>query len=125
MKRSLLILFLGWITSLSLSAQPWSVRDLNGAPCLYRDKEPVTPIMFWQWELQEKDVRDMTHTGIQLYSMFGSHPHYAHPYWKEDGSFGMDFQDGHIRQLLAWSPGCYFLPRIFSAAPRTLTKRGI
>lgn len=100
-----------------LYAQSWSVRELNGAPCLYRDAEPVTPIMFWQWELQEPDVRDMTQTGMRLFSMFGSFPHYANPYWKEDGSFGMDFQDAHIRQLLEWSPDCCFLPRIFSAAP--------
>jgi len=100
-----------------LCAQSWSVRELNGAPCLFRNAEPVTPMMFWQWELQEPDVRDMTRAGMELFSLFGSFPHYANPYWKEDGSFGMEFQDEHLRKLLQWNPDCYFLPRIFSAAP--------
>ncbi len=95
----------------------WSVLDLKGSPCLYQDGKPVTPVMFWQWDLKEQDVRDMTRTGMQLFSMFGSTQHYADPYWKEDGSFGMDFQDNHIRQLLGWSPDCFFLPRVFTTAP--------
>ena len=73
--------------------------------------------MFWQWDLQEQDVRDMSNAGISLFSMFGSFPHYANPYWKEDGSFGMKYQDDNIQKLLQWNPDCYFLPRIFSAAP--------
>lgn len=100
-----------------LYAQTWSVQELNGAPCLYKDAQPAAPVMFWQWELQEQDVRDMSRAGINLFSMFGSFPHYANPYWKKDGSFGMSYQDSHIQKLLQWNPDCYILPRIFSAAP--------
>ena len=79
--------------------------------------------MFWQWDLQEQDVRDMSNAGMNLFSMFGSFPHYANPYWKEDGSFGMQYQDDNIQKLLQWNPDCYFLPRIFSAAPNWWIKK--
>ena len=106
--------------ALVCGAQPsdgWRVADLNGAPGLWHDGKPVVPILFWQWDLQERDVKDMAAAGMELFSMFGSFPHYDHPYWREDGSLDMSYQDSNIDKLLSWAPGAAFLPRIFSAAP--------
>ena len=95
----------------------WRVKDLNGAPALFRDGTPVPPVIFWQWDLQEQDVKAMSGAGIELFSMFGSFGHYEHPYWTEKGFGGLAYQEGNIDQLLAWNPEACFLPRIFSAAP--------
>ena len=95
----------------------WRVADLNGAPGLYHNGKPVPPIMFWQWQLQEKDVRDLSFAGVELFSMFGSVPHYENPYWREDGSFDMSFQDSNIDSFLSWAPNAFFLPRLFATAP--------
>lgn len=99
------------------SGSGWRVADVNGAPGLLHDGKPVAPLLFWQWDLQEADVKDMTHAGIDMFSMFGSYPHYANPYWRKDGSFDMSYQDVRIDKLLSWSPSSSFLPRIFATAP--------
>jgi hypothetical protein len=95
----------------------WSVADVNGAPCLFHDGRPVAPVLFWQWEPEERDVKDLSAAGVKLFSMFGSFPHYAHPYWREDGSLDMSYMDLHAGRLFSWSPDAAFLPRLFSAAP--------
>ena len=95
----------------------WRVAELNGAPGLYHDGKPVPAMMFWQWEPQEKDTRDMSAAGMEIFAMFGSFPHYRNPYWRKDGSFGMTYQDSHIDKLLSWAPKAAFLPRIFYTAP--------
>lgn len=74
-------------------------------------------MMFWQWQLQEKDVKDLSSAGMELFSMFGSVPHYEHPYWRQDGSLDMSFQDANIDQLLSLAPQSSFLPRLFATAP--------
>ena len=35
----------------------WRVAELNGAPGLFLDDRPVAPIMFWQWEAEEPDMK--------------------------------------------------------------------
>ena len=95
----------------------WRVAELNGAPGLWHDGKPVPAMMFWQWEPQEKDTRDMSSVGMDIFAMFGSFPHYRNPYWRKDGSFGMAYQDSHIDNLLSWAPKAAFLPRIFYTAP--------
>ena len=95
----------------------WRVAELNGAPGLWHDGKPVPAMMFWQWEPQEKDTRDMSAAGMDIFAMFGSFPHYSNPYWRKDGSFGMAYQDSHIDNLLSWAPKAAFLPRIFYTAP--------
>ena len=42
-------------------ARGWSVATLNGAPGLYRDGKPVAPVLFWQWEIEERDAKAMSH----------------------------------------------------------------
>ena len=74
------ILCAGMVAWIACSAMAWEVKDLNGAPGLYRDGTPVAPLFFWQWELQEPDVREMSRRGFDLFAMFGSFPHYRHPY---------------------------------------------
>ena len=105
------------MASLTAFGAGWRVAELNGAPGLYHDGKPVAAMMFWQWEPQEKDTKDMSAAGMELFAMFGSFPHYRHPYWRKDGTFGMTYQDAHIDSLLAWAPKAAFLPRVFYTAP--------
>ena len=102
----------------SADAAGWSVSDLNGAPGLFRDGKPVAPILFWQWELEEQDVRNLSKAGVDLYSCFGSFPHYANPYWTEQGFAGLAYQEKHLDSLLKWNPDAAILPRLFCAAPK-------
>jgi len=96
----------------------WSVAELNGAPGLYRDGRPVAPILFWQWEIMERDAKAMARgAGVDLFGVFGSFPHYAHPYWTPEGFAGMAYQDANLDQVLKWVPSAAFLPRIFYSAP--------
>ena len=97
--------------------QAWEVKDLNGAPGLYRDGAPVAPLFFWQWELQEPDVREMSRRGFDLFAMFGSFPHYRHPYWRVDGSFDTAYYDAQFDAALRWNPSAQLLPRLFVTAP--------
>ena len=48
-------------------ATGWRVAELNGAPGLYRDGQPVAPVLFWQWELLDEDVRAMAGAGGDAY----------------------------------------------------------
>ena len=58
-------------------ATGWRVAELNGAPGLYRDGKPVAPVLFWQWELLDEDVRAMAGAGVDLFATFGSFGHYG------------------------------------------------
>ena len=95
----------------------WYVAELNGAPGLWHDGKPVPPIMFWQWQLQEQDVKSMSDAGIDLFAMMGSFPHYEHPYWRADGTFDTSYYDSQFDALLGWNPSAHVLPRIFATAP--------
>ena len=101
----------------AVCAADWAVGEVNGAPGLLRNGRPVAPILFWQWELEEQDVRDLSTVGLELYSCFGSFPHYTHPYWTPQGFGGMDYQDSLLDKLLKWNPQAAFLPRLFYSAP--------
>ncbi len=95
----------------------WSVQEWQGMPALWKDDQPVTPMLFWQWKPEAYEIEHFSEAGINLFSFFGSFQHYAHPYWKQDGSVELTFQDAEIRKLLSFSPKCYFLPRLFATAP--------
>ena len=95
----------------------WYVAELNGAPGLWHDGKPVPPIMFWQWQLQEQDVKSMSNAGIDLFATMGSFPHYEHPYWRADGTFDTSYYDSQFDALLGWNPSAHVLPRIFATAP--------
>ncbi len=73
--------------------------------------------MFWQWQLQEQDVKSMSDAGIELFAMMGSFPHYEHPYWRADGLFDTAYYDGQFDAVLGWNPSAQVLPRIFATAP--------
>lgn len=95
----------------------WAVREYRGAPGLWRDGEPVTPMLFWQWRPEAYEVEHFSAAGINLFSFFGSIQHYDHPYWKPDGHVEPEFQDAEIRKLLSYNPRAYVLPRLFATAP--------
>lgn len=95
----------------------WHVGDWRGAPALFHDGNPVPPILFWQWEMQEPDAKALSRAGIGLFSMFGSFGHYAHPYFTEKGFAGLCYQERNIDNLLTWVPSAAFMPRLFYAAP--------
>ena len=96
----------------------WQVAPVNGAPGLLRDGKPVSPVLFWQRELEEEDVKAMYAAGVDQFSMFVSGAHDDNPYWKEDGSFDMEWQDRYISRFLKWTPDAVCLPRIFYTPPR-------
>ena len=57
----------------------WHVAELNGAPGLFLDDRPVAPIMFWQWEAEEQDMRALADADVKLFGIFGSFGHYQNP----------------------------------------------
>ncbi|MCC6353450.1 MAG: hypothetical protein IT577_06165 [Verrucomicrobiae bacterium] len=102
----------------SSTAHPvWSVREWRGMPGLWRDGQPVAPMIFWQWKPEAYEVEHFSAAGIDLFSFFGSFQHYDQPYWKPDGRVAPAFQDAEIRRLLSYNPRAYALPRLFAAAP--------
>ncbi len=100
----------------------WDVRDWRGTPTLWKDNQPVTPMMFWQWKPEQYEIEKFSNAGMGLFSFFGSFQHYEHPYWKADGSVTTEFQDCEIRKLLSYNPKAYFLPRVFTTAPEWWVK---
>ncbi len=135
MKSSFVILFALSVLNPHARAD-WSIGDQNGAPGLFRNGKPVPPVLFWQWEIEEQDARAMKSAGVNLFGVFGSFPHYAHPYWLprtdaaagtettgmtgtpgEGGFGGMAYQDGNLDKILSWVPDAAFLPRLFYSAP--------
>ncbi len=98
-------------------ATGWRVAELNGAPGLYRDGKPVAPVLFWQWELLDEDVRAMAGAGVDLFATFGSFGHYAHPYWLKEGFGGMAYQTEVLDRVRALAPQAALLPRLFYTAP--------
>jgi hypothetical protein len=56
----------------------WAVREWRGAPGLWRDGEPVTPMVFWQWKPEPYEVEHFSAAGLSLFSFFGSTQHYDH-----------------------------------------------
>ena len=48
-----------------------------------------------------KDSGDLSAAGMDLFAMFGSLAHYGNPYWREDGSLDMSYQDSQIDNLLS------------------------
>ena len=95
----------------------WSVQAWQGMPGLWKDGQPVTPMLFWQWQPEAYEIENFSKAGINLFSAFGSFQHHAHPYWRQDGSVEPTFQDAEIRKLLSFNPKCFFLPRLFATAP--------
>lgn len=96
----------------------WRVAEQNGAPGLFLDGRPVAPVMFWQWEAEEQDMKALAGAGVKLFGIFGSFGHYQNPYWGKEGFCGMAYQDERLDRLLEWVPDAAFLPRIFAAAPQ-------
>jgi len=124
---------MGWLLSLAMAGSQvtaaglpssplknhpvWSVREYQGMPGLWKDGQPVTPMIFWQWAPDAYEVEHFSAAGIGLFSFFGSTQHYAHPYWLPDGRVEPTFQDAEIHKLLSVNPHAYFLPRLFATAP--------
>ena len=96
----------------------WHVAEQNGAPGLFLDGRPVAPVMFWQWEAEEQDMKALAGAGVKLFGIFGSFGHYLNPYWGQEGFCGMAYQDERLDRLLEWVPDAAFLPRVFAAAPQ-------
>ena len=95
----------------------WYVGSWEGAPLLFHDGSPVTPLLFWQWEMQEQDAKAMEDAGVNLFSMFGSHIAYDHPFFVKGGFGGLGYKERNLDDLLKWVPSAAFLPRLFYAAP--------
>ena len=123
---------MGWLFWIATTAAPliaadlpapppkrpvWSVRECRGMPGLWKGDQPVTPMLFWQWKPEAWEIEHFSKAGMNLFSFFGSFQHYEQPFWKQDGSVELTFQDAEIRKLLSLNPNCSFLPRLFATAP--------
>ncbi len=95
----------------------WDVRPYHGALTVWRDNEPVTPMLFWGSYPMQYEVEGLSRQGYELFSFFRSAQHYENPYYRPDGSVALEFQDPQIRNLLSFNPQAFFLPRIFTTAP--------
>ena len=96
----------------------WDVRSHQGTATLWRDGEPLTPMLFWGSYPMEYEVEGLASEGYELFSFFRSAQHYENPYYRPDGSVALEFQDSQIRNLLSYDPRAFFLPRIFTTAPK-------
>lgn len=96
----------------------WEVKPLRGTPALWKDGQPVPPLIFWQSYPLEYEVKGFSQQGIDLFSFFRSSHHYATPYWKADGGSDFTFLDDGIRELLRFNPKAYCIPRLFATAPQ-------
>ncbi len=75
-------------------------------------------MLFWGSYLLQYEVEGLAGEGYELFSFFRSSQHYEHPYYRPDGSVALEFQDPQIRNLLSYDPQAFFLPRIFTTAPK-------
>ena len=121
MAKRVAVLLAGAIP-LAACAATWSVGDVNGAPGLMKDGKPVEPCLFWQWTMEEQDVKAFSAGGMRFFSQFVSGDHDMHPWWKEDGGIDLTFQTTNLANVLKWSPGASFLPRLFYTPPEWWTK---
>lgn len=96
----------------------WEVRPYHGALTVWRDDEPVTPMLFWGSYPMQYEVEGLSREGYDFFTFFRSAQHYETPYYKPDGSVALDFQEPQIQNLLAYNPQAFFLPRIFTTAPQ-------
>ena len=101
-----------------LASAQWEVKGHRGTPTLWKDGQPVTPMMFWQSYPLEYEVEGFSKAGIEMFSFFRSGQHYARPYWKAEGNFDFSLLDDGIRELLRVNPKAYFMPRVFATAPQ-------
>lgn len=95
----------------------WDIRSHRGAPTIWRDGQPITPMLFWGSYPMQYEVEGLSREGFELFTFFRSSQHYRHPYYRSDGSVALEYQEGQIRNLLSFNPDAYFLPRIFTTAP--------
>ena len=102
----------------SVASGQWEVKPFGGTPALWRDGQPVTPMIFWQSYPLQYEVEAFSKEGIDLFSFFRSGQHYAHPYWRADGTFDFTFLDEGIRELFRFAPQAYCMPRLFATAPQ-------
>ena len=102
----------------SQASAEWEVKPAGGTPALWKDGQPMMPMIFWQSYPLQYEVEGFSKAGIDIFSFFRSSQHYSTPYWKADGSFDFAFLDGGIREVLRFNPKAYCLPRIFATAPQ-------
>jgi hypothetical protein len=95
----------------------WEIREHLGALTLVKEGIPVTPMIFWQSQPEEFEVKRFSNVGLDLFSFFRSQQHYNQPYWKPDGRISLEFQDSMINKLLSYNSKAYILPRLFTTAP--------
>lgn len=96
----------------------WKVASHNGAPALFHDGKPVPLVLYMPyWEIPPQDIKDVSAAGLHLYDAYASFLHYGNPYWKKDGSFGLEHLEDALDRLVANDPRAAFMPRLYSTAP--------
>ena len=96
---------------------PFSIKNISGVPRLLKNGEPVSPLFFWQTEIEAPEARHLTEIGIELFTCFRSGPAISHPYWVGEGKYDFSYIDEKITDFFKLCPNGYLMPRIFVFAP--------
>ena len=96
----------------------WKVAPLNGAPALFHNGKPVPLVLFMpSAKATDNDYCDVSNAGLHLYDIGASWHHYAHPYWRKDGSFSLAFLESRMDQIVGIDENAAIIPRLYSTAP--------
>ena len=96
---------------------PYSIRQINGVPALFKDGVRVNPMLFWSSEVDRTDFPAFRKIGITLFTCFRSSPYYDHPYWVGENEYDFSYYDEQLTRFMELVPDGYVIPRIFVAAP--------
>lgn len=94
----------------------WKVGDVNGAPGLLHDGQPVEPSFFWQWYGDKEDVTAFAKGGTRLFSQFVDIPA-TRDHWTKNGTPDLSFYQTNLDHFVEWAPDGFLFPRVFYTPP--------
>lgn len=95
---------------------PFTIRNHQGAPTLFKNGKPVFPLLFWQSEVLDRDAHAFYDAGVEIFSCFRSQHKYA-SYWTGEGEYEFSGLDHYLREFHKQVPDAYCIPRISVRAP--------
>ena len=95
----------------------FSVDKKHNPPLLLKDGEPVFPMLFWQTSIEERDGREFSKAGVEIFTFTRSFQAYEHPFYVAEDTYNFSFFDSEIEKFRRACPGKYCIPRVFVGAP--------
>lgn len=106
------------VTGVRPAEKGWYVAELNGAPALWHDGQPVPIVLYMPyWKLDHTDIPDVSRQGFHFYNLLTSFQTYGNPAWKQDGSCDSSFVESRLDLLIKQDPEASFIPRLVGTAP--------